>query len=281
MVRAQIFLLVFALAIFSTSCGKRADAARLELAQMEIPFTEMAFIDSARQGNASAVGLFLDAGISVEAKTYDGIKTLHQINGLVRSPLVTLSKDYLKTKGEKTMHLKKMVMCGTLVMAFIAASGLAASKAHDNDPPSSGEIAFAQRTSDLMVNELVAALFKEFDETTPQNIEEGKRAISLIFNNSNRDMRLIGTFGPLLGGGNDLPNDNFEQEALDRALQGQTHTSVERVNDRWYYRRSVALSNTLHQNCALCHTNFTERFFRRTHNPGQWVGALTLRVPIE
>jgi hypothetical protein len=127
----------------------------------------------------------------------------------------------------------------------------------------------------------VAALFTEFDETTPDNVEQGKKAISLIFHNANRDMRLIGTFGPLLGGNNDLPNDAFEQTALGLALQGQTHTSVERVNDRWYYRRSIALSNTLHQNCVQCHTNFTPQFFRRTQNPGQWVGALTLRVPIE
>ena len=179
------------------------------------------------------------------------------------------------------MHLKKLVMCGILVTALIAASGLAASKAYYNDSPSNAQIESAQRTSDLMVNELVAALFQEFNETTPSNVEEGKQAISLIFNDANKDMRLIGTFDPLLGGDNDLPRDNFEQTALGLALQGQVHTSVEQVNHRWYYRRSVALSNTLHQNCVLCHTNFTERFFRRTHNPGQWVGALTLRVPIE
>jgi hypothetical protein len=72
------------------------------------------------------------------------------------------------------MHLKKLIMRGTLVTALIAASGFAAIKAYDDNPPSSGEIAFAQRTSDLMVNELVAALFKEFDETTPQNVEEAR-----------------------------------------------------------------------------------------------------------
>jgi hypothetical protein len=179
------------------------------------------------------------------------------------------------------MHLKKLVMRGILLTALIAASGLAASKAYHDNRPSSGEIAFAERTSDLMVNELVAALFKEFDETTTANVEEGKQAISLIFNNANRDMRLIGTFAPLLGGNNDRPSDDFEETALGLALQGQAHTSVERVNDQWYYRRSVALSNTFHQSCSLCHTNFTERFFRRTDNPGQWVGALMLRVPIE
>jgi hypothetical protein len=166
------------------------------------------------------------------------------------------------------------------LVLLLAVAGIAGFGRTDNSP-SNEDVAFAQRTSDLMVNELVAALFKEFDETTPDNVEEGKQAISLIFNNSNRDMRLIGTFDPLLGGDNDLPNDAFEQTALGLALQGQTHTSVERVGDQWYYRRSVALSNTFHQSCALCHTNFTERFFRRTHNPGQWVGALTLRVPIK
>ena len=41
------------------------------------------------------------------------------------------------------------------------------------------------------------------------------------------------------------------------------------------------LSNTLHQNCVLCHTNFTADFFNRTNNPGQWVGTLVLGVPIK
>ena len=35
-------------------------------------------------------------------------------------------------------------------------------------------IAFAQRTSDLLLNTLFAALVQEFDETTPDNVEEGK-----------------------------------------------------------------------------------------------------------
>src|SRR6266540_4177275 len=128
---------------------------------------------------------------------------------------------------------------------------------------------------------LLAALFKEFNETTPSNVEEGKQAISLIFNDSNRDMRLIGIFPPLQGGFNDLPSDSFEQKSLALALKGQANTSVEKVGNRWYYRRSVALSNTFHQACVLCHTNFTNEFFQQTNNPGQWIGALTLRVPIK
>jgi hypothetical protein len=41
------------------------------------------------------------------------------------------------------------------------------------------------------------------------------------------------------------------------------------------------LSNTLHQACVLCHTNFTPEFFGQTNNPGEWVGMLALRVPID
>ena len=47
------------------------------------------------------------------------------------------------------------------------------------------------------------------------------------------------------------------------------------------YRRSVPLSNTMHQNCVLCHTGFTADFFNSTNNPGQWVGTLVLGVPIK
>ena len=53
---------------------------------------------------------------------------------------------------------------------------------------------------------------------------------------------------------------------------------MQRINDRWYYRRSVPLSNTMHQACVMCHTNFTSELFE--NNPGQWVGALVVGVPI-
>ncbi|MGH6689058.1 MAG: hypothetical protein ACRD8O_15315 [Bryobacteraceae bacterium] len=100
------------------------------------------------------------------------------------------------------MPQKHRVLYGIAVIGLVAVWGGAAIT-RASDPPSSQEIAFAQEVSDLMVNELVAALFTEFDETTPANVEHGKQAISLIFNDLNRNMRLIGSFAPLLGGRND------------------------------------------------------------------------------
>jgi hypothetical protein len=168
----------------------------------------------------------------------------------------------------------------TSLAVLLTVAGLAGFGRADHSP-SDEAVAFAQRVSNLMLNELLAALFQEFNETTPQNVEEGKQAISLIFHDGNKDMRLVGAFGPLLGGENDEPRDAFEEASLEFALQGQAHTAVERRGGRWYYRRSVALSNTFHQACVLCHTNFTPQFFQQTNNPGQWVGALVLRVPIK
>jgi hypothetical protein len=180
------------------------------------------------------------------------------------------------------MVRKYRVLFGVVITGCIAALGLAVvAQARHDEAPSTRQIAFAQEVSDLMLNELVAALFKEFDETTPQNVEHGKQAISLIFNDLNRDMRLVGAFGPLLGGSNDRPDDRFERTALSRALEGDAYAAVQKVNDRWYYRRSVPLSNAMHQNCVLCHTGFTPDFFNRTNNPGQWVGALVLGIPIK
>lgn len=173
------------------------------------------------------------------------------------------------------MKIKRVIGLATLLSVV----GIIGFGRTDDSPPSE-DVAFAQRTGDLLQNELVAALFQEFNETTPGNVEEGKHAISLIFNNANRDMRLIGVFGPLLGGANDLPSDSFERKSLALALEGKPNTSVERVGDRWYSRRSIPLSNSFHTACVLCHTNFTSQFFTQTNNPGQWVGALTLRVPI-
>ena len=179
------------------------------------------------------------------------------------------------------MRQKHRVRFGIAVCGLIVTWGVAtAVYARDDDPPSGREVAFAQQVSDLLLNELLAALFTEFDETTPANVPHGKQAISLIFNDLNRNMRLIGSFAPLQGGRNNRATGSFERTALDRALTGQPHTAVQRENDDWFYRRSIPLSNTFHANCVLCHTNFTAEFFNSTNNPGQWVGALVLSVPI-
>ncbi len=166
------------------------------------------------------------------------------------------------------MKMKRII---ALVLLLTAVG--AASFGRVDHSPSTEDIAFAKRTSDLLHNELFAALLQEFSETTPENIEEGKQAISLIFNNANRDIRLVGVFSPLLGGFNNLPSDSFERKSMAKALQGQDNISpAERVGDRWYYRRSVALNSGIHPSCVMCHTNFT---------PNQWVGALMTRVPIK
>jgi hypothetical protein len=72
------------------------------------------------------------------------------------------------------------------------------------------QVAFAKQVSDLMLNEILAALFTEFDETTPQNVAHGTQAISLIFNDLNRNMRLIGRFAPLL-----VPNGSRDDDRDD------------------------------------------------------------------
>lgn len=138
-------------------------------------------------------------------------------------------------------------------------------------PPTTAQVEFAQRTSNLMLATLFAALLQEFAETTPANVEEGKQSISLIFNDRNDDMRLVGTFDPLRD--NDVPQDPFESTALDRALQGQNYDAVAKFEGKWYYRRSVAISN-FHPACSMCHPNFGPV------NATQWVGALMLRVPV-
>ncbi|HWW77511.1 MAG TPA: hypothetical protein VNZ44_19065, partial [Pyrinomonadaceae bacterium] len=150
-----------------------------------------------------------------------------------------------------------------------------------NDPPTQQEKETAEKTADLLQAEVFAALLQEFGETTPENVEQGKQAVSLIFHDANRDIRLIGSSEPLLGGNNNVPADDFERESLAKAMKGEGNFTVERHGNRWYYRRSVALSNSFHTSCALCHSNFTPEFFQQTNNPGQWVGALTLRVPVK
>jgi hypothetical protein len=83
-------------------------------------------------------------------------------------------------------------------------------------------------------------------------------------------MRLVGVNHPLKA--NDVPQDGFEATALARALQGQNLTDVQKVEGKWVYRTSVALSN-FHPACVMCHPNFGPT------NAAQWVGALMLRIP--
>ncbi|MDZ8107364.1 MAG: hypothetical protein RM338_17335 [Nostoc sp. DedQUE12a] len=170
------------------------------------------------------------------------------------------------------MRLRKLVNYGIFVLVIVISCGLTTVARGFDIPPPTQKIEFAQQTSDLMLATLFAALTQEFDETTPDNVEQGKHSISLIFNDRNKDMRLVGTFGPLRE--SDRPQDNFERQANNLALVGQTYTSVQRVDDQWYYRRSIPLSN-FRAECALCHINYA---------PGptsDWVGALMLRVPIK
>jgi hypothetical protein len=171
------------------------------------------------------------------------------------------------------MHLKKLVAYG--ILSTLAVAGLSAGALDADDfaaPPSNEQVAFAQRTSDLLLATLFAALKQEFDETTLDNVEEGKRSISLVFNDRNEDMRLVGTLRPLQS--NNRPSDSFERRANTLARTGQPYTDVQRVDGQWYYRRSVPLSN-FRVECSYCHANLP------TGPTPDWVGALMLRVPIE
>ena len=168
--------------------------------------------------------------------------------------------------------MRYMILVMGLAVALTIAGVAGDGRAQGNNlPPSDNAIAFAKRTSDLLTNTLFAALVQEIGETTPDNVEEGNLSIGLVFSDSHRNFRLVGTFDPLSE--NDYPQDAFEDAALAAALSGNPHTDVQRVSGRWFYRRSIPLSNFVPQ-CALCHTNFASLA------PTDYVGALMLMVPI-
>lgn len=166
-------------------------------------------------------------------------------------------------------HVKRAV-AGVVLGCLATLMSFTTSVRADNRPDPQ-QVQFAQRTSDLMLATLFAALLQEFAETTPANVEQGKKSISLIVNDRNEDMRLVGVLQPLRS--NDIPQDSFEVTALNRAMQGQNFADVQKVEGKWFYRRSVALSN-FHQACVMCHENFGPV------DANQWVGALMLRVPV-
>lgn len=166
------------------------------------------------------------------------------------------------------MRYRALIAVSAVV--FASSVGFAQNK---HRPPSAESVAFAQRTSDLLLATLFAALTQEFDETTPANVEEGKRSISLVFSDSHSNFRLVGRLDPLRE--NDRPQDNFERVALARALDGgQAFTDVQRDNGSWFYRRSIPLS-VFRSECVLCHANFAGL------GATDWVGALMLKVPVD
>ena len=72
MLRNRILLWLLVSSLSLSACSKQSDTARLKLAEMSIPYTEMDFVESAREGNKIVVGLFLDAGMDTEKKARDG-----------------------------------------------------------------------------------------------------------------------------------------------------------------------------------------------------------------
>lgn len=144
--------------------------------------------------------------------------------------------------------------------------------AKSSQPPSPAAEAFANDVADAMVDRVVTLLFREFAVTTPDNAAVGTAAISNIFDDDNRSMRLVGDVDPLEQ--SDLPRDNFERDALAAAKLGQNFSRTERSNGRWYVRKSIAVATTFSPSCVHCHDNFVG-----LANP--WVGALMVKAKVD
>jgi len=159
-------------------------------------------------------------------------------------------------------------------MAFVTACALTLTPCaiQAESPPKQAEIDFAMEVKNTLRDRLMALLLNEFENTSHENFEAGNEAISLVFDDNNRSFRLVGDVGPLRK--NDLPNDSWEQDALEAAKKGSGFgPDVRKVNGKYYIRESIALAN-FDASCSICHQNFGPA------NPKQYVGALMLRVPV-
>jgi hypothetical protein len=141
---------------------------------------------------------------------------------------------------------------------------------HGQGPDPEDEM-FASAVADAMVDRIVTLLFREFEVTTPENAAVGSAAISNIFHDDNDLMRLVGDVGPLQR--NNRPDDRFERDALAAAKNGQNFSRTEKINGRWWVRKSIAVSTGFSPACVHCHDNFSN-----LSNP--WVGALMVRAKL-
>ncbi len=66
-----LFAAMMVVVLVPPACSRPAEAARFRLAQMGLPYTGSAFLQSIREGHDLAVGLYLDAGMSLETRTDD------------------------------------------------------------------------------------------------------------------------------------------------------------------------------------------------------------------
>src|ERR1043165_9437452 len=98
--------------------------------------------------------------------------------------------------GGRVKYKRLAMLCAAFGTAGLGVTVTAVAIADSSRPPSQAEIQFAQETSDLMTNTVLAALVQEIGETTPQNHEQGELSIRLVFNDRNHDMRLVGTLDP-------------------------------------------------------------------------------------
>lgn len=158
-----------------------------------------------------------------------------------------------------------------LSLAFAGTLGAAVLMSHTPvQATTDAEVESAQLTADMMTNALVAALLQVIAETTPENVEEGNRLVSLIFGESNDSIRLIGEFAPIEPDAAE-PHGGFEQQALTLALQGQGLEVVQGGK----LRRSIPLQFSVSQ-CALCHDGWEAEGIEL----GDYVGALVIKVPL-
>ncbi len=142
---------------------------------------------------------------------------------------------------------------------------------HGNQPPTGNDALFASAVADAMVDRIVTLLFREFEVTTPANAAVGSAAISNIFHDDNDLMRLVGDVKPLQK--NNKPADKFEKDALAAAKLGQNFERIEKVQGKWWVRKSIAVATTFSPSCVHCHSNFGS-----LSNP--WVGALMVRAQV-
>jgi Protein of unknown function (DUF3365) len=178
------------------------------------------------------------------------------------------------------MRLKKLIIQAMLASVLVIGFGLTAITSSQagwyNTKPALTDpaVVYAKETTDILQSRLFAALLQEFNSTTAATAPKATDAISLIFNDKNHNMRLIGTVGPLRQ--NDYPKDQFEQTAVAQAnaQNGAVYEAVDGVPGQWYFRRSVPVSN-FSESCKLCHLNYQNLPSTKI------VGALALKVPIK
>jgi hypothetical protein len=162
--------------------------------------------------------------------------------------------------------IKRRIALVLALTAWIMSTAVHIAAQPQPQAPSPAAVADSEAVAATHRSRTLAALFEEFRTTTPENARINSRAISNLFSDGNRLMRLVssGDFTPLQASAR--PLTRFEADAIASFKAGGPgfFSRLDRVGPLWMQCEAIALNNGAFLDgtdmnptvCQTCHSSF-------------------------